>query len=82
MKTRLITWLITLATILDTIYGIIVENSGLLAELGVSPKVTKIIMALGIIWTAFSRSLTQKKQDVQLFSDPPKDGAGTPNKAP
>lgn len=65
MKTRIITWLITLATILDTVYGIIVENSGLLAELGVSPKITKIIMALGILWTAFSRKLAVNTPQIQ-----------------
>jgi len=64
MKTRLITWGVTLITIFDTLYGVIVENSGLLAELGVSPKITKIIMTLGILWNAFSRKLEVKPKSV------------------
>jgi len=57
MKTRLITWLITLGAFLDTAYSVFAENAGLLAELGVSPKATKIVLLLGIFWTAFSKSL-------------------------
>lgn len=80
-KAQIIAWLLTVVATIDTLWGVIAENSGLLADFGVSPKVTKIIMALGIIWTAFTRSLAQKKQSTQFFSDPPK-GAGTPNTAP
>lgn len=72
MKTRLITWGVTLITILDTLYGVIVENSGLLAELGVSPKITKIIMTLGILWTAFSRKLEVKPVQTIILPKPPK----------
>lgn len=60
MKTKIITWLITIAAFLDLAYGVIVENSGLLAEIGVSPKVTKIILILGLLWNAFSKKLELK----------------------
>lgn len=60
MKTKIITWLITLAAFLDLVYGVIVENSGILAEIGVSPKVTKIILVLGLLWNAFSKKLELK----------------------
>lgn len=60
MKTKIITWLITIAAFLDLVYGVIVENSGLLAEIGVSPKVTKIILVLGLLWNAFSKKLELK----------------------
>jgi len=66
MKTRLITWFITLSAFFDTIYGVLSDNSGLLAELGVSPKVTKVILLIGILWTAFSKSLTHKN-DIQAI---------------
>jgi len=72
MKTRLITWGVTLITIFDTLYGVIVENSGLLAELGVSPKITKIIMTLGILWTAFSRKLEVKPTQNIILPKPPR----------
>jgi len=65
MKTRLITWLITLSALLDTLYGVLAENSGLLAELGISPKVTKVILVVGLIWTAFSKKLELVKTPVQ-----------------
>lgn len=57
MKTKIITWLITIAAFLDLAYGVFVENQGLLAEIGVSPKITKIILVLGLIWNAFSKQL-------------------------
>lgn len=63
MKTRIITWLITLGAFLDTMYGVLSDNSGLLIELGVSQKVTKVVLMLGILWTAFSKSL--KPEQVQ-----------------
>jgi len=62
MKTRLITWFITLSAVIDQVYAVLSDNSGVLAELGVSPKVTKIIMLLGFLWTAFSKSLTHKNE--------------------
>jgi hypothetical protein len=81
MKTRLITWLITLGALLDTLYGVFAENSGLLSELGVSPKVTKIVLLLGIIWTAFSKSLKpEPKPAIKTFADSDSDGAGTPDR--
>lgn len=63
MKTRWITWLITLSAFLDTIYGVLAENSGLLAELGLSPKVTKVILVIGLVWTAFSKKLELKPKE-------------------
>ena len=69
MKTRIITWLVTLGAFLDTAYGVLSENQGLLSELGVSPKVTKIIMLAGLLWTAFSKSL-QPKADIQSIGTP------------
>lgn len=75
MKTRIITWLVTLGAFLDTMYGVLSDNSGLLIELGVSPKVTKVVLMLGILWTAFSKSL--KPEQVQSIVGgnvpPPKD---------
>lgn len=65
MKTRIITWIITLGAFLDTLIGVISDNPGLLAELGVSPKITKVIMLLGLIWTAFSKSLNEPKQETK-----------------
>lgn len=61
MKTRIFTWLITAGAFLDTILAVINDNAGVLAELGVSPKITKVIMLLGLLWTAFSKSLAEKK---------------------
>jgi hypothetical protein len=74
MKTRWITWLITISAFIDTVYGVIAENSGLLAEIGVSPKVTKVILALGILWTAFSKSLVLKPEPTSILgTDRPND---------
>jgi len=61
MKTQFITWLVTLGALLDSLYGILAENSGLLSELGVSPKVTKVVLVIGLIWTAFSKKLAITK---------------------
>lgn len=61
MKTRLITIAITIGASLDTLYGIFAENQGLLIELGLSPKITKIVMLVGLFWNAFSKSLTPTK---------------------
>jgi len=57
MKTRLITWLVTLGALFDTLYGVLADNSGLLADLGVSPKITKVILVVGLLWNAFSNKL-------------------------
>lgn len=74
MKTRFITWIITLGAFLDTAYGVLAENQGLLVELGVSTKVTKVIMLIGLLWTAFSKSL-QPRAEIQSIGGtqiPPK----------
>ncbi len=76
MQTRLITWLITLGALLDTVYGVFAENAGLLSELGVSPKITKVILLLGIIWTAFSKSLKPEAKTMSLLQEDEKDGEG------
>jgi len=69
MKTRLITWAIFAGAFLDTIYGVIADNAGLLAELGISPKATKIVMVLGLIWNTFSKSLTDKREPNTFLDD-------------
>jgi len=72
MKTQFITWLVTLGALLDSLYGILAENSGLLSELGVSPKVTKVVLVVGLIWTAFSKKLAiTKPQSIIGGSTPP-----------
>ena len=63
MKTRWITWLVTLSAFLDTIYSVLAENAGLLAELGLSPKITKVILLIGLVWTAFSKKLELKPKE-------------------
>lgn len=75
MKTRIITWLITFGAFLDVAYGVLVDNQGLLIELGINPKVTKIIMLLGLLWTAFSKSLAPKQEAQPFIATPrvPKD---------
>lgn len=70
MKTRWITWLVTLSAFLDTIYGVLAENAGLLAELGLSPKITKVILVIGLVWTAFSKKLELKPSDAQGIISP------------
>jgi hypothetical protein len=60
MKTKIITWLITLAAFLDIIYGVFVDNASVLAEIGVSPEVSKYILLAGILWNAFSEKLALK----------------------
>lgn len=64
MKTRLITWFFTLGALFDTLYGVLADNSGLLADLGVSPKITKVVLVVGLIWNAFSNRL-KPVQDIQ-----------------
>lgn len=75
MKTKIITWLVTLSAFIDVVYGVISDNSGLLAELGASPKATKIILALGLIWNAFNKSITPNNLSLKKG-----DGAGVPDK--
>jgi len=72
MKTKIITILITLGAFLDQFYAILADNSGLLAEIGVSPKVTKIIFVLGMIWNAFNKSLIPNKAE-KIIGDRPND---------
>ena len=74
MKTKIITILITLGAFIDQIYAIAADNAGLLAELGISPKITKIILVAGLIWNAFTKSLAPvKPQSIIGGSTPPKD---------
>lgn len=77
-KSQIISLLVTIGASIDTFYGVFADNLGLLAELGLSPKITKIIMLLGLLWTAFSKSLTAKK----VIALKEGEGAGTPTKAP
>jgi len=64
MKTRWITWILTVGTVIDQVYALLAENTGLLAQIGVPENVTKVIMTIGILWTAFSKSLAQKPQGI------------------
>lgn len=57
MKTRILTWLITILAFTDQIYSFIAENQGLLIELGVSPKIRTAILVFGLLWNAFSEKL-------------------------
>lgn len=71
-KSQIISLIVTIGAFLDTIYGIVSENAGLLSELGVSNKVTKVIMLLGLFWTAFSKSLLPKEKIQKIGgSNPP-----------
>jgi len=80
MKTRIITWVVMLGALMDTLYGVLAENSGLLSELGVSPKATKILLLLSVLWTAFSRSLVPIPK--QTTAEAPIQGGGTKNDPP
>lgn len=64
-KAKIISILITIGASLDVIYGFLTDNATLLHELfGLSPKVSQIIMLLGLLWTAFNKSITQKSNIV------------------
>jgi hypothetical protein len=63
MKTKLITWLVTIGAFLDILYTFVTDNSGLLNEIGLSPKTTKIILLVGILWNAFSDKLGLKLKE-------------------
>ena len=63
MKTKLITWLITIGAFLDILYTFITDNAGLLNEIGLSPKTTKIILLAVIVWNAFSEKLGLKPKE-------------------
>lgn len=71
MRTRWITWLITATAVINQLYAILAENSGLLVEIGVPANVTKVILTLGVLWTAFSKSLVPKSQSIIGGSTPP-----------
>jgi len=43
MKTRWITWLITISAFIDTLYGVIAENAGLMAELATATAALEAI---------------------------------------
>jgi hypothetical protein len=68
-KSQILGWFLTISTVFDTVWGIVSENAGLLADFGVSPKVTKIIMALSIIFTAFNKSLKPTSKPQSLTDD-------------
>lgn len=61
-KSQIVSIIVTLGASLDTLYGFLADNAGLLSEFGLSPKITKIVMLLGLLWTAFNKP-------VQKFSD-------------
>lgn len=56
---------VSIAAFLDTMYTVITDNQGLLIELGLSEKWTKVIMLAGLIWTAVSKSIIAKKEVVE-----------------
>lgn len=63
-KAKIITILITIGASLDVIYGFLTDNATLLHEIfGLSPKVSQIVMLLGLLWNAFNKP-------VQKFSEP------------
>lgn len=57
---KFLTLLVTIGATLDTVIGVILDNQGLLIELGVSPKLTKIIMLVGLVIAAVTKPLTEK----------------------
>lgn len=65
---------ITLVAFLDTIYGFVAENQGLLIEIGIAEKWTKIVIFVGLLATAFSKSL--KPIDLQGISFKRRGGGG------
>jgi hypothetical protein len=60
-KSQFATILITAGAIIDTLYTVISENTGLLEDLGVSPKFTKVVMLLGLIFAAYNRGISPKQ---------------------
>jgi len=72
---------ITLVAFLDIIYGFVAENQGLLIELGIAEKWIKIVMFVGLLVTALSKSL--KPIDVQgIVSSNRRGGGGVIPKKP
>lgn len=74
-KQALISILVTIGASADTIYQFITDNQGLLNELfGLSPKVSKIIMLIGLLYTAFSKPVQKLfAADEPIIGDRPKD---------
>lgn len=70
MKTRIITWAVFLSAFLDSAYSFISDNPGVLEVIGVSPKLTKLIMFGGMFWTAFSKSLAPKPEAQPFIGTP------------
>jgi hypothetical protein len=81
-KTQIISALVTVGAVLNTIYGFIQENNGVLTDLGLSPKWGVVIMLLGLIITSLSTSLGAKKQGFLSSSEEEDKGKVTPDKAP
>lgn len=60
-KAKIISILITVGASLDVVYGFLTDNATLLHELfGLSPKVSQVIMLLGLLWNAFNKPVTAK----------------------
>lgn len=73
-KARIISILITLGAFLDTLYGFLTDNATLLHELfGLSPKVSQVVMLLGLLWNAFNRPIQKFSEDI-VGDRPPTSG--------
>jgi len=72
---QIISAIISAGAIFDTIWGVLAENQGLLIEIGIPTSVTKIIMLIGLIYTAFSKSLKPVlfSEDIGGSNPPPTD---------
>jgi hypothetical protein len=82
-NSKIISLIITLGALIDTLYTVVTENQSLLLDLGITPKTTKIIMVIGLVYTAFSKSLIElPSQKRQSFADDNTDPMpnGTPKK--
>jgi hypothetical protein len=77
MKTRVITWAVFLTAFLNSAYEVVTDNVGLLTELGIPEKSTKVIMLLCFLWSAFSKSLREKPSDRVFLEN---NGDPTPGK--
>lgn len=71
---QIISAIISAGAIFDTVWGVLAENQGLLIEIGIPTTVTKVIMLVGLIYTAFSKSLKPV-----IFADEPIEGGGIKN---
>ena len=72
-KSQIISLLISIGAIFDTIWGVISDNQGIIVELGISPKITKIIMLIGLIYTAFSKRINPAVFGIGGSNPPPTD---------